>query len=106
MHQQIRAATMTDVTATKTRVDGLEILKQNSSSATENITILSTAVRERGDSFMSSVKSRYMADNLRPHQQCPRETEDNSHRFQTKDSVGILVEEIRLPKCAQLGTKL
>ncbi len=30
--------------------------------------------------------------NVRPHQQCPRETEDNSHRFQTGFGVSIIGE--------------
>ena len=37
---------MTDVTATKIRVGGFEILKQNNSSAMENITILSPRLEE------------------------------------------------------------
>jgi len=42
MHHAIRAATMTEVTATKIRVGQFEIWKQNSNSAIENVTILST----------------------------------------------------------------
>jgi hypothetical protein len=103
MHHQIRAATITDVTATKILVDGFEILKQKSSTDIENITILSPGVRGEA---ISSEKSRYiLADDLRPHQQCPWETEDDGNRFQTISLVNILVEVGRLSKCAQPGTK-
>jgi hypothetical protein len=90
MHHPIRAVTMTPITAEKIRVSGFEILKQNNSSAIENITILFTSALTNFD---------ILTNDLRPHQQCPRETEDNSHRFQTKNSVIILEEVSRLPKC-------
>ncbi len=41
-------------------------------------------------------------DDIRPHKQCPWETEDNGQPFQTEDLVSILVEVVRLPGRAQL----
>ena len=74
---------------TTVRVEVFEILKQKSNNATKNIIILST-----GENFvnMSSL------DNLRPHQQSPRKTENNSHRFKTEDPMTVLVEVHRLPE--------
>ena len=39
-------------------------------------------------------------DDLRPHKQCPWETEDNGHRFQAEDSVSNLEEVGRLAQHA------
>jgi hypothetical protein len=47
MHHPIRAVTTTAATAEKIRVNVFEILKQNNSSAIENITILSPNIRGR-----------------------------------------------------------
>jgi hypothetical protein len=87
MYHPIRAVTITAATAEKIRVNVFEILKQNNSSAIENITILSPNIRGR-----KSARSFYMTGDLRPHQQCPWKTENNSHGFQTEESVHILVE--------------
>jgi hypothetical protein len=103
MHHQIRAPTITNVTETKILVDRFEILKQKSSTAIENITILSPAVR--GEAISSEKSPCILEDDLRPHQQRPWETEDDGNRLQTISWVNILVEVVRLPKCVQSGTK-
>jgi len=38
-------------------------------------------------------------NNLRPHQQSPRKTENNGHRFKTEDPMTVLVEVHRLAEC-------
>ncbi len=49
----------------------------------KNITILSSRVGGEGIINVNELEegSREVGDDLRPHQQCPRETEDNGHRF-------------------------
>ena len=46
---------------------------------------------------MSSEEGTSETADLRPHQQCPGETENDGYRFQTESRVSVLIEIGRLP---------
>ena len=93
----MRITTIIDIAMTEIRVALFDMVKQKSNSAIKNVAMLSR--REGVHKLLSESNSPKAAGDLRPHEQCPRETENYSHRFKTEGLVTITVEIRRLPKC-------
>jgi hypothetical protein len=87
--------TIIDIAATEIRVGLFDIRKQKSNSAIKNVATLSRG-GECDYKTLSESKSLKVGD-LRPHEQCPRKTENYRHRFKTEGTVGITVEICPLP---------
>ena len=100
----MRTTTTTEVAVANILVEAFEMQKQKSNSATKNVTILwpgaeETVIIEFEEGPLET------GDDLRPHKQCPWETEDNGQPFQTEGLMSILVEVVRLPQRAHCSAR-
>ena len=92
----MRITTIIDIAMTEIRVALFDMVKQKCNSAIKNVAILS---RREGIHEILSESNSPKAGDLRPHEQCPRKTENYSHRFKTEGTMTDTVEIRRLPRC-------